>query len=586
MVNRGEQIDHMWRRGGRLIMRSLRAHPRQHATAMSGAVVFVFASIGGAWVLGRVTDDVVVAAFEDGAVDGSDVWVGMTAIVVISLLRGASVVVRRWFLAKAELRTQRDWRRSLVHHYLEVPLRFHRTRPAGELLAHADLDLTNATMVLKPLPFALSVVFLVIVALGSLLLIHPLLAMLGGVVFPLLVVMSQVYTSRVEAPSARAQQRVGDVSSVAYESFEGALVVKALGRETAEVERMREASARLRDERIHVGRMRANFEPAIDALPNVGVVLLLLVGANLVAQGEATPGDLVLAATLFGLLSTPLRVFGFFLEEMPRSVVSLDRVDRVMEAEAENRVGSRTLPTGALGLVVRDLSVVHDDQMALRDVDLDVAAGETIALVGPTGSGKSTLVEAVAGLLDRASGDVRLGDVSVDDVSAEDWSAAVALAFQESFLFADSVRENVSLGVVANNDARHALVTAQAAKFVDELESGFDTVVGERGTTLSGGQRQRVALARAIARRPRLLLLDDATSAVDATVESQILDGLRTDLDVTLIVVAHRISTILLADRVVYLDDGQVTAVGTHEELLMRPDYNALVTAYEQADDS
>jgi ATP-binding cassette subfamily B protein len=144
----------------------------------------------------------------------------------------------------------------------------------------------------------------------------------------------------------------------------------------------------------------------------------------------------------------------------------------------------------------------------------------------------------------------------------------------------------VSLGVVTDNDARHALVTAQAAKFVDELESGFDTVVGERGTTLSGGQRQRVALARAIARRPRLLLLDDATSAVDATVESQILDGLRTDLDVTLIVVAHRISTILLADRVVYLDDGQVTAVGTHEELLMRPDYNALVTAYEQADDS
>ena len=575
----------MWRRGGRLIMRSLRAHPRLHAAAMIGAVAFVFASIGGAWVLGRVTDDVVVAAFENGRVDGSDVWLGMVALVVISLLRGGSVVVRRWFLAKAELRTQRDWRRSLVHHYLDVPLRFHRTRPAGELLAHADLDLTNATMVLKPLAFALSVVLLVIVALGSLLLIHPLLALLGGVVFPLLVVMSQVYTSRVEAPSARAQQRVGDVSSVAYESFEGALVVKTLGREKAEVERMREASARLRDERIHVGRMRAVFEPAIDALPNVGVVLLLLVGANLVSQGEATPGDLVLAATLFGLLSTPLRVFGFFLEEMPRSVVSLDRVDRVMEAEAEDRVGSRTLPAGALGLVVRDLSVVHDNQSALRDVDLDVAAGETIAIVGPTGSGKSTLVEAVAGLLERTSGDVRLGDVSVDDVSAEDWSAAVALAFQESFLFADSVRENVSLGIVTDRDARHALVTAQASTFVDELESGFDTVVGERGTTLSGGQRQRVALARAIARRPRLLLLDDATSAVDATVESQILGGLRTDLDVTLIVVAHRISTILLADRVVYLDDGQVLAVGTHDELLARPDYNALVTAYEQADD-
>ncbi len=576
----------MWRRGGRLIMRSLRAHPRQHGIAMIGAMAFVFASIGGAWVLGRVTDDVVVAAFENGTVDGGDVWTGMIAIVVISLLRGLSVIVRRWFLMQAELRTQRDWRRALVHHYLDVPLRFHRTRPAGELLAHADLDLTNATMVLKPLAFALSVVLLVIVALVSLLLIHPLLALLGAVIFPLLVAMSQIYTSRVEAPSARAQQRVGDVSSVAHESFEGALVVKTLGREKAEVERMREASARLRDERIHVGRMRAVFEPAIDALPNVGIVLLLLVGASLVSQGEATPGDLVLAATLFGLLSTPLRVFGFFLEEMPRSVVSLDRVDRVMEAEVEDRGGSRTLPAGALALRVRDLGVIHDDHAVLRNVDFDVQAGETVALVGPTGSGKSTLVETVAGLLDRTSGDVCLGGISVDDISAEEWSAAVALAFQESFLFADSVRENVSLGVVADDDARHALVTAQAAKFVDEMEEGFDSVVGERGTTLSGGQRQRVALARAIARRPRLLLLDDATSAVDATIESQILDGLRNDLDVTLIVVAHRISTIMLADRVVYLDDGEVVAVGRHEDLLERPDYNALVTAYEQADDA
>ncbi len=565
-------------------MRSLRAHPRQHAIAMFGAMIFVFASIGGAWVLGRVTDDVVVAAFDDGTIDRGDIWAGMLAIVLISLGRGIGVMVRRWYLATAELRTQRDWRRGLVHHYLDAPLRYHRTRPAGELLAHADLDLTNATMVLKPMAFATSVILLVIVALISLLVIHPILALIGAVLFPSLVAMSQLYTSRVEEPSAQAQQRVGEVSSVAHESFEGALVVKTLGREAAEVQRMREASARLRDERVHVGRLRAMFEPAIDALPNVGIIVLLLVGADLVSNGDATPGDLVLAATLFGLLSTPLRVFGFFLEEMPRSVVSLERVDRAMATDAEDRSGSAHLPEGSLGLSIAGLAVIHDGHEVLSAVDLEIAAGETIALVGPTGSGKSTMVEAIAGLLDRSAGDVRLGGVSVDDVSAEEWSAAVALAFQESFLFADSVRENVALGVVADDRARAALKTAQAATFVGELADGFDSVVGERGTTLSGGQRQRVALARAIAREPRLLLLDDATSAVDATVEADILNGLRHDLDVTLIVVAHRISTILLADRVVYLDDGEVLAVGRHEDLLKRPDYNALVTAYEQAD--
>jgi len=565
-------------------MRSLRAHPRQHATAMSGAVFFVFASIGGAWVLGRVTDEVVVAAFDDGTIDRSDIWAGIIAIVLVSLARGVGVMVRRWFLAQAELRTQRDWRRGLVHHYLDAPLRYHRTRPAGELLAHADLDLTNATMVLKPLAFAMSVILLVVVALISLLIIHPILALIGAVLFPTLVVMSQIYTSRVEEPSARAQQRVGEVSSVAHESFEGALVVKTLGRESAEVARMREASARLRDERVRVGRMRAMFEPAIDALPNIGIIVLLMVGADLVSNGDATPGDLVLAATLFGLLSTPLRVFGFFLEEMPRSVVSLERVDRAMATAAEDRSGSKTLPPGALGLSVTDLAVIHDGHEVLSGVDIEIDPGETVALVGATGSGKSTMVEAIAGLLDRSAGDVRLGGVSLDDVSADDWSEAVALAFQDSFLFADSIRENVSLGVVDDGPARAAIATAQAAGFVDQLDGGFDAIVGERGTTLSGGQRQRVALARAIAREPRLLLLDDATSAVDATVEADILSGLRHDLDVTLIVVAHRISTILLADRVVYLDDGKVVAVGRHDELLERPDYKALVTAYEQAD--
>ena len=575
--------EHMWRRGGRLIMRSLRAYPLLHALSMIGAVGFVAASIGGAWVLRAATDDLVVPAFEDGTVERADIWAVMFLIVVVSVGRGAGVMMRRWYLSLAENSTQRDWRRALVHHYLDVPLRFHRERPTGELLAHADIDLTTATMVLKPLAFSLSALVLVIVAVVTLFIIHPLIAILGLVLFPLLLVLSQIYTNRVEAPSARAQQAVGDVASVAHESFEGALVVKTLGRERAEVERMRQASAVLREERLVVGRVRAFFEPTIDALPNIGIVLLLLIGSWLVSEGNATPGDLVLAAVVFGLLSTPLRVFGFFLQEMPRSVVALERVDRVMAQPVEDRSGSVPMPDGPVEVRTRGLEVRYGEHDVLRGVDLRVEAGSTAALVGATGSGKSTLLESIAGLLDPTGGTVELGGASVDEVAVADWTDAVAIAFQESFLFTDSISENVALGVRAD-EVDEMLEISRADGFVAELVDGQATVVGERGTTLSGGQRQRVALARALARRPKVLLLDDATSAVDPLVEAEILDGLGDALDMTVLVVAHRISTILLADTVVYLDDGRVVATGTHEELLQRDDYRALVTAYEQGD--
>jgi ABC-type multidrug transport system fused ATPase/permease subunit len=553
---------------------------------MVGALGFVAASIGGAWVLRAATDDLVIPAFDDGTVDRSDVWVVMGLIVVVSVGRGIGVMMRRWYLSLAENSTQRDWRRALVNHYLDVPLRFHRERPTGELLAHADIDLTTATMVLKPLAFSVSVLALVIVAVVTLFIIHPLVALLGIVLFPLLVVMSQIYTSRVEAPSARAQQAVGEVASVAHESFEGALVVKTLGREAAEVERLRRASATLRTERLVVGRIRAVFEPSIDALPNIGVVLLLLIGSWLVSRGDATPGDLVLAAVVFGLLATPLRVFGFFLEEMPRSVVALDRVDKVMAQPVEQRAGTATVPAGPVDVAVHGLVVGYGEHHVLRGVDLEVAAGTTAAVVGATGSGKSTLLEAVAGVLDRTEGTIAIGGVDIADVAADDWTTAVAIAFQESFLFTDTIVENVALGAVGLEEVHRTLAIARADGFVADLADAEVTVVGERGTTLSGGQRQRVALARALARRPQVLLLDDATSAVDPLVEAEILDALRAELDMTVLVVAHRISTILLADTVVYLDDGQVVATGTHEELLRRDDYQALVTAYEKGEGS
>ena len=308
----------MARRGFRLIMRSVRAHPGPHALAMVGALGFVVATVGSAWLLGWITDEVIVAE----GTQRSGAVVAAVAVIGVALASGVSVVLRRWYLAMAELRTQRDWRRSLLHRYLDLPMDFHRRRSPGELLAPADADVNSATMVLKPLAFAVSVMVLVLVTLAVLLTAHPLMALIAAVLFPALAVISRVYTRRVEGPSAEVQRRVGEVSAVAHESFDGAVVVKTLGREPFEVKRMLAASERLRTERVRVGRMRGTFEPVIDALPTAGAIVLLLVGAWLVDRGSATPGDLVLATTLFSLLAMPLLIVGFFLEEMPRSVVS------------------------------------------------------------------------------------------------------------------------------------------------------------------------------------------------------------------------------------------------------------------------
>lgn len=477
----------MWRRGGRLIWRSLRAHPIPHAVAMFGAFVFVLAAVGGTWVLRSITDDLIVPAFADGRVDGGDVWTAVLLLVGVSVLRGVGVITRRWFLIMAEMRTQRDWRRGLLWHYLDLPLRFHKSKPTGELLAHADIDVQAATMVLKPLAYSVSVVVLVAVALVSILLIHPLLALVAVTLFPILAVLSGLYTARVEQPAADVQQRVGDVSSVAHESFEGALIVKTLGREADELERMNAASDLLRRDRIEVGRLRASFEPVIDALPNMGIVILLLLGSWLISRGSASPGDLVLAISLFGLIATPLRIFGFFLEEMPRSVVSLERVDSILNQDIEVFHGTRAVPPGPAGVRVRDLVVAHGGHRVLRGVSIDVSPGETVALVGATGSGKSTLLESISGLLDRESGSIEISGVPIDDLAQGGLSEAVSLVFQDTFLFADTIRENVALGKTDEVGVAEALSIADAEEFVGRMPHGSRSLVGERGVTLSGG---------------------------------------------------------------------------------------------------
>lgn len=570
-----------------------RLHPKVLGLAAGGAFLFAFATVGSAVVLGRVTDDVVLPAFEEPDLTVSHVVWATVALAAVTLIRVVGTVGRRYFGMLTGEMIQRTYRQRLGDKYLRLPLSWHKRNPTGELLAYVDNDAEMATQVMMPLPFTLGVIFLTVFSAISLLLVDVLLAALAFLLFPALVIINRIYSRKVEAPAGRVQDDVGAVSTVAHESFDGAMIVKTLGRADDESDRFSATVEELRRDRVEVGFLTAAFDTILDVLPNVGIIAVVLLGTYRIEAGAMTPGELVQVASLFSVLSFPMRVFGFFLTSLPPSVVAHDRLNPVFSAEPEPPSPViEPLPAGPLGLaasgIVFGFEAPVDAALSsgpvLTGVNLDIKPGETVAIVGSTGSGKSTLCSVLCGLLPVDEGDVRLGGVLVDRVDPVERTDAVALVFQESFLFADSVRSNIDLtGRATDEEVRAAASIARADSFIELLDHGYDTVVGERGITLSGGQRQRVALARALIRHPRLLVLDDATSAVDAEVEQQILAGLRSGVDATVVVVAQRISTIELADRVIYLSGGRVEAAGTHQELLAHPGYESLVRAYEKA---
>jgi ATP-binding cassette subfamily B protein len=572
------------RRGVRLLWTSVRAQPGPFTLAVVGAALFAVMAVGGTIVLGRVTDEVLTPAFEEGGVERRAVAVGAAAIVGASLLRMVGVVLRRYFGQMAQRRMQVLWFQRVTDRYLAVPLRWFDEHPTGELLAHADADCERSTMAMQPLPFSLGVVVIIVVSMAQLAFVDPVLLGVALALFPGLAILNNRYTKRVEEPASAAQARVGDVSAVAHESFEGALLVKTLGLEAREVQRLQARAEDLRQERLVVGRLRAGFEPGLDALPNLGTIVLLWLGAWRLSTGDITTGELVQAMALFGILAFPFRIVGFLLEELPRAVVANDRIEGVLATPVRAQpVAPAPLADGPIAVELDDVRFTYEGEIVLDGVTARVSPGEVVALVGSTGAGKTTLCSLLVHLLDPTSGTVRLSGTALHELDPDAVRRAVALVFQESFLFADTVRENLAMGDdVSDADVWAALEVARARAFVERLPHGLDEVIGERGVTLSGGQRQRIALARALLRHPRVLLLDDATSAVDATVERAILDGLRGSVAATTLVVAHRVSTIALADRVLLLDGGRIAAEGTHRELLSVPAYAALVRAYEQ----
>ncbi|MFV2110865.1 ABC transporter ATP-binding protein [Micromonospora sp. LOL_025] len=590
-------------RGLAVLGRAIREEPRIFAVAVSGSVLFGAMTVASAYVVGAVVGDVVVPAIERGAVGVGGLALAAVALFGISVLRVAGIFGRRLGAGYMQYRLQAAYRRRVTRRYLELPLSWHHRNATGTLLSNANSDVEAAWYPIAPLPFAVGTLVMLVGAVASLFATDWALALVGVAVFPALFALNVAYSRRMAPRQARAQRLRAEVSGIAHESFDGALVVKTMGREAQETDRFAARAGELRDSLVAVGRLRGVFDPLLETLPSLGTLAVLVVGAIRLRQGAISVAELISVAFLFTVLAFPVRAIGWVLAELPRSVAGWDRVRRVLDATGEMAYGDTTLdvtdPRPAT-LAFAGVRFGYEPAEAhlrgtevLGDVSFTVPAGKTVALVGPTGSGKSTIAALAVRLVDPLAGTVCVDGVDVRRLTAASLAGTAALVAQVPFVFDDTVRANIALDRpgIGDDDVWAALRLAEADGFVTALPDGLDTRVGERGTSLSGGQRQRLTLARALAGRPRLLVLDDATSAVDPRVEAAILAGLRSSAGqagapaASILVVAYRRATIALADEVVYLEQGRVLARGPHAELLATvPGYADLVTAYEQAE--
>ena len=522
------------------------------------------------FLIGRAIDAVRVA-------DATGLWPFALAIVAAGVLRLGFSAARRLVAGRVSLGVEYDLRNMMYRHLQSLELAYFDSQQTGQLMSRATVDLQAVRFFLGyGLIFIAQALIAIAVSAAVMLAVNPGLAAVALAPMPFVLWAAARYGRLNRPASQEVQQRIAELTADAEENVSGVRVVKAFAQEARQLTRFTATVQRVFDQSMVSTRLRAYYNPLIGFLPNLSLALILLVGGRQAAAGTITIGQFVAFYGYVLMLTAPIRTLGIALGMAQRAVASGTRVFEVLDREPRlsSPAGAPPLPAGEGRVELKRVTFAYESaEPVLRDVDLDVAAGSTIALVGGTGSGKTTLVTLLARLYDPTAGRVLIDGSDVRDVALDSLRGEIAFVSDDSFLFSATVRENIAYArpEATLDEVERAAGRAGIHDFFSGLPDGYDTLVGERGLTLSGGQRQRIAIARAILKQPRILILDDATSSVDASTEAEIKRALGEVMrGRTTFVIAHRLSTISLADEIVVLEAGRIAAQGSHDQLLER----------------
>lgn len=545
------------------------------------------------WTAAKVTIPLLVQSGIDHGIEAADARAVVhwgIAIAIVGVISAIFTGTRRYWAFREARWAEADLRHRVFAHLQELHFAFHDGARTGQLMSRANTDLQQIVNFLVMIPLTCANLLTTIGATVMMARMDWRLTILAIGALPLLNLLAKRFSQKLAPAALGIQRESAALAEVVEESVVGVRVIKGFGAQDVQRTRLGHAADRLYGQAMESAFIQARFVPLLDLLPMVGLVLVLLYGGHLVIDGQLMLGQLVAFNAYVVLLIWPLRMLGSIVSQAQRAAVSAGRVDEVLRTAPRivDPPNAMAIARGGGQVEFRGVTFAYPgaNEPVLDDLDFRIEAGETVALVGMTGSGKSTVAKLIPRFYDPQSGQVFIDGVDVSAASVPSVRNCVGIVFEETFLFSDSIAANIAFG---DPDApieriQRAAQLAGADEFIRELPEGYDTEVGERGLSLSGGQRQRLAIARAILTDPRILILDDATSAVDPSKENEIRDSLGEVMrGRTTIVIAHRPTTVAMADRVLLIDQGRIAANGSHEELLQTSDRYREVFAASQA---